>query len=314
MRYCKKCGAQLSENDKFCASCGSPFNTAEEKSTDSSSKKTVKIICICVALIAVLCTAFGVFYKTMLTKKKIEESKKIEISSIKIDEYPNVSISIKAENFEDEISEEKLSIKENDTYAKDLNLIKEQNGKYIISYKSGDSSTEKKKVIIAYDDNGNEKTAEAYYTPKEKDNSSEQSVSGSDRIVQTHDPNEEDIIYAINNYEDEYIWMINNRNTSYIKSSIDLSGSLLTEFDNLIKSYDEQDIKEDLIDHTIEGTNKINENQYEVTVYERYDIYYGLEECEKIIEYRTIYVVNNTKDGFKVGSIKNITQLSSQTV
>lgn len=315
MKHCKKCGAQISENDKFCVACGSPCNIVEEKSTKSGSKKTIKVICICVLILAVLGIAAGVYYKTTLNNKKIEESRKIQIIGIKIDEYPNISINIKAENFEEEISEQNLSVKENDIYAKDVKLSKEENGKYTISYKSTDSLEDKKKVTIAYDYNGTEKIAEVEYAPEKKKEkvSSDKTESGSSTI-QTHDPNEDDLIYAINDYEDDYIRMINNRNISYIRSAIDLSGSLLSEFDNLIESYDKQDISEELIEHEIEGMNKINENQYEVTVRERYDIYYGVERCEKIIEYRTIYVVNNTNEGFKVGAIKNITQLSSSTL
>lgn len=316
MKYCKKCGAQLEPDVKFCAACGNPCNADDshkDLNTVSGKKKTIKTICICFLATAVLCCAGGMFYKITAMKKSVENSRQIKITSIKADNYPQLQIEIKAENFEDELSEDKLSVKENEIYAKDLKLSKEADTKYSISYTSGDSSYNKKTVTIAYDNNGIEKTAEADYTPKEKEQN--QTVnSDNNSIVETHDSNEEDVNYAINNYEDAYIRMVNNKDTYYIRNAIDLSGGLLSEFESLIKSYDKQSISEDLIEHKVESMNKINDSQYEVTVYERYDIYYGEEKCEKIIEYRTIYVVNNTADGFKVSAIKNITQLSSHNI
>lgn len=316
MKYCKKCGAQLEPDVKFCAACGNPCNADDsdkDLNTVSGKKKTIKTICICFLAAAVLCCAGGIFYKITAMKKSVENSRQIKITSIKADNYPQLQIEIKAENFEDELSEDKLSVKENEIYAKDLKLSKEADNKYSISYTSGDSSYNKKTVTIAYDNNGIEKTAEADYTPKEKEQN--QTVnSDNNSIVETHDSNEDDVNYAVNNYEDAYIRMVNNKDTYYIRSAIDLSGGLLGEFESLMKSYDKQRISEDLIEHKVESMNKINDSQYEVTVYERYDIYYGKEKCEKIIEYRTIYVVNNTTDGFKVSAIKNITQLSSHNI
>ena len=58
-KFCKNCGAELKENNKFCSECGKPIeNITQNNNTQSSNNK---IILISVAIFVVILIIFGVF-------------------------------------------------------------------------------------------------------------------------------------------------------------------------------------------------------------------------------------------------------------
>lgn len=152
------------------------------------------------------------------------------------------------------------------------------------------------------------------YTASKKSNDSTTSSNSSTNgnVVNTYDNNEVPIKQAIDNYEKSYIRMVNSKDTYYVRDAIDLSGGLMNDFTNTVKSYSEQGINEDLIDYKIEKINKISDQQYEVTNYEKFHISYNKENKSVYTDFRTVYVLNKTSTGFKVYSIKNIDKLGSK--
>ena len=264
-------------------------------------------------MLIVAITGALVFTKINASQKENIKTS-IEILNVDTDKYPNIVVSIKATNYEKSLDVKNFTLKENDAFQKDLNLSKgiEEN-QYKISYKTSDESTHgERNIKVACLDSDKEDVAEYSYKAPEKTQSSTQ-TSNSNNVVDTYDHNEIEVKQALENYENAYIRMINSKNIDYIKSSIDLSGGLISEFSSLIKSYSDQQITEDLMDHKIEDIKKINDSQYEVTVYEKYYIVYGKQKKSSYTDFRTNYIVNKTNSGFKIYSIKNTVTLGSKT-
>lgn len=309
MRSCKKCGKQLSDNDIFCNQCGT-------KNEIKNNFKVLKFVIISIVIISILFGGGFFWYKKTTAIKAIENGKKLSVVSVNIKDYPKVEITMEASNFDSELNLENLSLKEDDVYQKDLKLIKlEEQNKYNILYIASDKTSKGEKTVrIAYADKNNEKLAEVKYTADNNIKKEEPSNSSSDNVVKTNDNNEMAVKNALDKYEDSFQEMVNYKDTSYIRSAIDLSGDLLNEFTKLVNNYKEQKISEYLLEYKIEGVEKLNDNQYEVTVYERYNIYYGKERSEKYIEYRNVYIVNNTNSGFKVNAIKKVDTISSREI
>jgi predicted nucleic acid-binding Zn ribbon protein len=312
MNKCKNCGCEIRDSAKFCSNCGASSNL--DNTNKKLKKRNFKII-IPLIMFILICVSMGVFvFMKINTNQKENMNKSIEVLNIDTDNYPNIVVSVKANNYQKKLEVKNFTLKENDAFQKDLTLADGiDENQYKISYKTSHESTkEERNIKIAYLDGDNEVIAEySYNSPEKKQNSTQ--VSNTNNVVDTYDHNEVDVKQAIDNYEKAYIRMINSKDIYYIKNSIDLSGSLISEFTDLIKSYSEQRISEDLMDNKIEQINKINDSQYEVIAYEKYYISYGKDNKSSYTDFRTSYVINKTDSGFKVYSIKNITKLGSKT-
>lgn len=336
MNYCKECGNEIQENVKFCTNCGANNNSSNTDSIsndkrsesenhknninvnssvkyDKSKKSNLKIIIPLIIFVLLAAIAGGVFMKINESQKE-NTKKSIEILNMDIDNYPNVVVSIKAINYEENLTVKNFTVKENDAFQKDLKLSEGlEKNEYKLSYKTSDEYTSGDiKIKVACLNSGNEEIAEYSYKSPEKAKTNTKTAN-SNNVVDTYDSNEIEVKKVLDSYENAYIRMINSRNISYIKDSIDLSGSLISEFTNLIKSYSEQRISEDLMNYKIEDIKKINDSKYEITVYEKYYILYGKENKSTYTDFRTNYIVNKTNLGFQIYSIKNTVKLGSTT-
>ncbi|WP_236897345.1 zinc ribbon domain-containing protein [Clostridium beijerinckii] len=316
MKYCKKCGNEVSDNIKFCPKCGERINSNNAPNNIVNKKRKIglKIALISVILILIFSVSAGVAYIKQNASHKDDATKNMEILNVDIDKYPEVTASIKINNYENKINVKNITIKENDAFQKDLKLSDGVNdNEYTISYKTSDESTSSEKNIkIACTLDNDEVTSEYSYTPPEKKQTVDKK-SNSSNSVNTYDNNEIKVKNSIEDYESAYIRMINSKNIDYIKGSIDLSGGLISEFTSLIKNYSEQQIEEELVSHKIEDIKKISNSEYQVTVYEKYYISYGKNKTSSYTDFRDTYVVRSTASDFKVYSIKDVVQISSKT-
>ncbi|GEA30858.1 zinc ribbon domain-containing protein [Clostridium diolis] len=316
MKYCKKCGNEVSDNIKFCPKCGELINSNNTPNNIVNKKRKIglKIALISVILILIFSVSAGVAYIKQNASHKDDATKNMEILNVDIDKYPEVTVSIKINNYANKINVKNITIKENDAFQKDLKLSDGVNdNEYAISYKTSDESTSSEKNIkIACTLDNDEVTAEYSYTPPEKKQTVDKK-SNSSNSVNTYDNNEIKVKNSIEDYESAYIRMINSKNIDYIKGSIDLSGGLISEFTSLIKNYSEQQIEEELVSHKIEDIKKISNSEYQVTVYEKYYISYGKNKTSSYTDFRDTYVVRSTASDFKVYSIKDVVQISSKT-
>lgn len=333
MNYCKQCGKEINNNSKFCPNCGTPINSfslVEDEYEDISplsddyeedfieykapkKKKNKMIVAIIVFALLVVAVSGGIFAKVILDQKeKLKES--IEITNVDVTNYPSIVVSIKANNYTKSLDVKNFTLKENDTFQKNLSLNMELEGNdYKISYKTSDESKSgDRNIKVSYSEDDHEVVVDGKYTAPKKSNDSIATSDSSNNVVNTYDNNEVAIKQAIDNYEKSYIRMVNSKDTYYIRDAIDLSGGLMSEFTNTIKSYSEQGINEDLMDYKIEKINKINDQQYEVTNYEKFYISYNKEKKSLYTDFRTVYVLSKTSTGFKVYSMKNIDNLGNK--
>ena len=254
----------------------------------------------------------GVLAYTKINANPKDENQSIDILNADITNYPNIVLTIKANNYPENLNIENFTIKEDKSFQKNLKLESgTEENQYRITYKTSDESTSgKRNIKMAYLENDKEVIAEVSYLAPEKSKDTTKTVN-SNNAVNTYDNNEIDIKTTMDNYLEAFIEMTNYKDTYYIKDSLDLKGSILAELNDTVKSYKEQEISESLIDHKIEAINKISDTQYEVVIYEKYNIYYGKKSESKITEFRTTYVVNKIGSAFKVYSIKKIDNLGS---
>ena len=325
MNYCKKCGSELKENAKFCSVCGNPVDlnheeinlsmeeTYEPIKPEKETKSKFKLILIFIVLVLLFSGAAGAAYFKMSSTNKEQMIKSIEILGVDIEKYPEITISIKINNYDNKLYSKNFTIKENDAFQKDLNLSDGvEKNQYKITYKTSDEATSsEKKMKVACELEDKEYIADYAYTPPAKKQSGNEK-SNSNNSVNTYDDNEVKVKAAIENYENAYIRMINTKNIDYIKNSIDLSGGLINEFTSLIKSYSDQGITEDLINHKIEDIKKISDSDYEVVVTEKYYISYAKEKKSTYSDFKDTYEVKLTSSGFKVYAIKNVTSLGNK--
>lgn len=320
MNYCKKCGNELRGNGKFCPSCGNPINSADKDNISNklsnkpvrNRKKFFKITVICIIFALLFLVSAGLAYMKLNTVHN-NMTKSIEILGIDIDKYPELTVSIKVNNYGNKLNVKNVTVKENDAFQKELKLSDGVGeNQYKINYKTSDDSAKgTKNIIVACILDDQEYKAESSYnSPEKKENIS--SKSNSNNSVNTYDSNEIKVKDALESYENAYVRMINTKNIDYVKNSIDLSGDLINEFTTLIKNYSEQQITEDLISHNIEEIKKINDSEYEVTAYEKYYISYGKDKKSSYMDFRDTYAVKLTSSGFKVNSIKNVITLSNK--
>lgn len=342
MNYCKKCGNEIRENARFCTNCGAPNNSSDmdkverdkgsetkqyknninvnsevKSNSDINSKSkrsNLKIIIPLIIFMLIVAITGGLVFMKINASQKENMKRSIEILSVDSDNYPNIVVSIKATNYQKSLEVKNFTLKENDAFQKDLKLTEglEENN-YKISYKTSDESSKgDRNIKVACLDSDKEEIAEYSYKAPEKTKNSTQ-TSKSNNVVDTYDHNEIEVKQALDDYEKAYIKMVNSKDIYYIRSAIDLSGNLISEFTNLIKSFSDQNISEDLMDYKIEGIKKINDSEYEVTVYEKYYIVYGKENKSSYTDFRTNYIIDKTNSGFKAYSIKNTAALGSKT-
>lgn len=319
MKICKKCGEEIDGNSKYCTKCGEcldenyemldgneEYIDDEEYVDENENKKkhNYKIIIILGIILSISIISAVIFLKI----KSISEIKVpiIELVNLDTANYPNIKVEIKANNYIDILNVKNLTIKEDETFQKNIDIKENENETYIISYESADkTSIGERNIKIAYLENGNESSIDTKYdAPKTK--KEETSKSSANNLVNTYDKNEIDVKQCIDNYQKNFIEMINSKDTYYIKESIDLNGGLLKEFENTVKSYSEQEITENLKSFEVEKINKLTETKYEVIVFEKYYIRYGKKHESKDKDFRTKYIINKTKSGFKVNSLENI--------
>lgn len=74
---CKKCGAEIRENAKFCGYCGQEQQALSEKSGDPSKKK--QMILICAILAALLLAAGAILQQSGVFEKQIETADTISL-------------------------------------------------------------------------------------------------------------------------------------------------------------------------------------------------------------------------------------------
>jgi hypothetical protein len=335
MYYCRKCGEQLKGGSKFCNKCGVEVGLAPNGYTfdgeassvgtevyatnsrikneldDSNKEKRprkvrskLKIILI-IMFLMVLIFSISAFTFIKLKSSSKENNPSISIVNVDIAKYPNIVLTIKADNYKNALKEGNFTVKEKDVFQKGLKLEKEGDNKYVISYKSsGEFTSGERSVRVAYLENDKESIAEINYDAPEKDKNDAKIVN-SNNTVNTYDRNEIDVKASMDKFEDEFIRTVNSKDINYIKDTLDLSGGMLIEFTNMLKSYSEQKITESLLKYDIENIKKISDVQYEVTTYEKFSIHYGNKNETKQIDFRNIYILNKTNSGFKVYSLKN---------
>ena len=324
MKRCQKCGNEINDDAKFCSKCGAQLNEIDDNEEyedldndeyeDRNKKKNkIKIaVGIFIVIFIVIASAVGIIkYKeyTELNKRNIQ------VVNVNVTDYPNVKIQIKASNYPEKMKKDNLSVKENDVFPKDVELVSDDTENYTISYTSSekDSDEDVNVKIASYTEDGKEVSAEISYKAPENNSTKDTKVyngkANGDNSVNTYDDNEILVKNAVDRYERAYIQMINNKDTYYIKSAIDLSGGLLSEFEKTVSSYKDQEINETLRRYNVENITKLSGDKYDVTVYEQYHIYYGKEHEDKNEDFRTRYIVNKSGSEFKVYSIKNIDKI-----
>ena len=184
MYYCKKCGKEIKENDKFCTVCGTP-NTFDNKelyteennddiseneqvkpSKNKSKKKSKLTIILLILAILIVGIAGGIVFmkETAIQKEKLKQT--IEIVSVDAENYPNIVVSIKAENYPKSLDAKSFTIKENDIFQKDLKLSEALEGnEYKISYKTSDETASgERNIKVACLDGESEAVAELLRT------------------------------------------------------------------------------------------------------------------------------------------------------
>ncbi|MDD5793661.1 MAG: zinc ribbon domain-containing protein [Clostridiales bacterium] len=313
MKYCNKCGNELNDEAKFCTKCGSPVEELKETDEeyyeeDYKEEHKVpkgKIIAIVAIIIVLILGAVGVgvyFYTVKSENVKLEKS--IEIKDVSTDNYPTVSIIIEAKNFDDEIVPDNIAIKEGEVFPKNIAVEKSgDDSRYSITYNSpSDNAGKNLTVELEYTNSSGDdiKCNTSYTAPELK---TEKSTKNSTSL-NTYDPNVEIIKNTYDSFIKKFISMVNYGNISYINDYVVIGSDLYNDFITSIDSFKKQEIYESLEGYTIQDVKKINENTYELYVYESYYINYGKEHSSKIKTFNSIYTVQKSGDSFKFTGLK----------
>lgn len=306
MKYCKKCGAQIEEGAKFCSKCGAPNVGGADKVHKNNGLKVFFIAATFILALAGI--GFGL-YKMNNSQK--EDNPEMQLVNIDVTDYPEIKAVVMISNYDNSIDNSSFIVKENDSYEKDIDVEKDEEGNYVLTYDTSDkTSKDERKVKICYSESSSEIACETSYTPPEKEKEKNVTVSGAtDNTVNTYDENEIDVKNLVDKFISASVSTINSRDLYYIKSYIDLSGSLVSEYEETIESYKAQRITESLLSSRIDNIEKLGGGLYEVTTFERYRIYYGVKQENKNIDFRSVYIVKDTESGFKVNSIKEINKV-----
>lgn len=118
---------------------------------------------------------------------------------------------------------------------------------------------------------------------------------------------------AMYDYQYNFVKAVNSYDFSNVAQYIDPNGPLYNMQKSLIDSYKSQGIQEKLIYYSIESTKKVNDNEYELVVYEKFYITYG-SKVPALMEYRNVYTVKNTSNGLKVSGMPDLKILNNVPV
>lgn len=118
---------------------------------------------------------------------------------------------------------------------------------------------------------------------------------------------------AMYDYQYNFVKAVNSYDFSVLSPYIDPNGPLYNMQQKLIESYKKQSIQEKLIYYSIESTKKVNNDEYQLIVYEKFYITYGNKK-PALTEYRNIYTVKNTSNGLQVSDMPDLKVLNNITV
>ncbi|WP_294406333.1 zinc ribbon domain-containing protein [uncultured Clostridium sp.] len=302
MKQCKNCGSVLDEKMKFCTKCGAVIKK------ESSRKK----LGIFAALIIIAAAIFSsAFYYVYVNKKSLSDVQTTKIESINIEKYPEVHITILNGNKEELLENYKLTVKENEAYQKNVKINKNEDGtSYDVSYESSDKkSTGNRKVIVSFSKNNSEIIVDSEYEAPEIVKEKSDIINSADNSVNTYDENEIQVKNLVEEYLNDGIRSINSYDIYYVKDKIDPASSMMKEIEQMLVSYKQQEITESLSEYRIENIEKISDNEYEVSTFERYRINYGKKKEIKDLTFRSKYLIKKVGNSFKVNSLKEINTL-----
>lgn len=324
MKYCDNCGKELNDEARFCPKCGRKIDNDKEINylneeecfeedydnenyyeedyyEDKKSNKGI-IIFIITLIIIVIIGSLGVYFlKTKSESKKVQKS--IEIKEINLKDYPKVLIIVEAKNLETEITSDNIAIKEGEYFPKNISVESSgNNDRYLISYESTSNNAGKSLTVDLEYTNKNDdiKSSSSYKAPEiESENSGASNTS-----LNTYDPNVEIIRNMYESFINQFIRMVNYGNISYINDYVVIGSNLYNDFTVSIESFNKQNITERIEEYTIQDIKKINDDTYEVYVYESYYINYGKEHSSKIKTFNSIYTAQRSGDSFKFTDLR----------
>lgn len=311
MKYCNKCGSKFSDDMKFCRKCGSSLIDVKEEKIEnkkcneldnSENKKSSKMKFVIAAILIVILAIAGttVYFLTMKSENK-QSKKSINIQEINSNEYPKVSIIIKTKSI-DNIKSENITVKEGEYFPKDISVEKSDSDRYIISYSSTNKNSGKKLDIdleYIYKDE-DIKCSSSYTAPEIKVKEKiESNVS-----LNTYDENIKEIENLYGDFINSFIDMINYGDISYIFDYVVIGSNVYNDMSSSLESFKKQDISEELEEHNIQEIKKIDDNTYEVYVYEVYDIYYGVEHSRKLKTFNSVYTATKSNGVFKFTDLR----------
>ncbi len=303
MKYCENCKKEFHSNSNFCPICGSKLKEINENQNNKRKKSSKKIIITIVSIIIVAIIAGVSIYFIKSKPKEVEVKKSIEVKKVDLKDYPTVSIIIQAKNIDDEITTNNITIEEEDYFVKNIKVKKaEDNDRYLVSYESNDNNSNKDlNAILEYaNENEDIKCKFSYKSPEiEKENNTSDNVS-----LNTYDPNIEVIKDKYEGFIDRFISMINYGNISYMDDYVVIGSNLYNDFVVSIESFNKQNISEQLEEYNIQDVKKIDDDTYEVYVYEAYNIYYGKEHSRKLKTFNSIYTVHKSNESFKFTDLR----------
>lgn len=314
MIYCSNCGNELNDEAKFCTKCGSPVqeqskdNTSigEEINKNEGITKILKgkMVAIIAAIVLIIVgVGSGVYFYTTKSKN-VSYEKGIEIKGVNSESYPTVSVIIETKNFDGDIVSDDIAIKEGEAFPKNVTVEKSgEDNRYLVTYASPSDNIGKNLTVeLEYinDAGDNIKCNTTYTAPELKTEKS----SNNNVAVNTYDPNVDTIKDIYSGFIREFIYMVNNNNLSYIDNYVLVGSNIYNDFVTSVDSFKQQEISEKLEGYTIQEVKKINENTYELYVYESFYINYGKEHSSKIKTFNSIYTLQKSGETFKFTDLR----------
>lgn len=182
------------------------------------------------------------------------------------------------------------------------NIYTKQKEQYVVSFKSKDDTVDRNyrninlEVSGEYSGKDTIKYIPNYLVSPEVDASN---------VTYTLSEVEE----AIYNYQHSFVDAVESNDFSEWAPYIDKDSSFYSQQENLVKSYEAQNIKVDLQFYNITDTEKLDDDNYRVEVYEKFYITYG-SDTPAYKEFKNIYKVRNTSSGWKVSELEDIQTIS----
>ena len=204
-----------------------------------------KKVTIAIIIIFILGVSFTI-YKIKGIHKDTENT--IQMINLDSTEFPNIKIEVKSSNDKIYLNSNNVTIKENDSYQKNIKVDYLED-RYIITYESSDKkSNNDRNLKICFTENNNENIIDTTYTsPDHKEESKSANGEYSNNTVNTYDKNEIDIRNLMETFMNSSIKSINSKDIYYVKEYVDLNSTILSEFQKTVDSYKEQKITEDLV-------------------------------------------------------------------